>query len=207
MKKIHSILLGMGLITGGLMLAGWTSGETVTLEEIDTATQTEQLLKNHSSFQITSVYVDDDFTYSQYVDKDLLLVSYPDSTELYLDGQLNYLSEEDSLSGILYILQDPVAYPATDNVIFSSSADETITSCEEKDGKIYVSSDLSPEDTALQRSIVAKTGFTVELSKEPFMGGIKATIPAKNILIDNSFMSAYEKLKKEFKFDGGLSHE
>ena len=66
---------------------------------------------------------------------------------------------------------------------------------------------LSPEDTALQRSIVAKTGFTVELSKEPFMGGIKATIPAKNILIDNSFMSAYEKLKKEFKFDGGLSHE
>ena len=67
MKKIHSILLGMGLITGGLMLAGWTSGETVTLEEIDTATQTEQLLKNHSSFQITSVYVDDDFTYSQFV--------------------------------------------------------------------------------------------------------------------------------------------
>lgn len=42
MKKIHSILLGMGLITR-LMLAGWTSGETVTLEEIDTATQTEQL--------------------------------------------------------------------------------------------------------------------------------------------------------------------
>ena len=41
---------------------------------------------------------------------------------------------------------------------------------------------LSPEDTALQRSIVAKTGFTVEISSEPFMGGIcKATIPAKNI--------------------------
>ena len=66
---------------------------------------------------------------------------------------------------------------------------------------------LSPEDTALQRSIVAKTGFTVEISSEPFMGGIKATIPAKNILIDSSFMSTYEKLKKEFKFDGGLSHE
>ena len=30
---------------------------------------------------------------------------------------------------------------------------------------------------------------------------------AKNILIDNSFMSAYEKLKKEFKFDGGPKHE
>ncbi len=40
---------------------------------------------------------------------------------------------------------------------------------------------LSAEDTALQRSIVAKrhNGFTVEISDEPFMGGIKATIPAK----------------------------
>ena len=66
---------------------------------------------------------------------------------------------------------------------------------------------LSPEDSTLQHSIVAKTGFAVNISDEPFMGGIKATIPAKNILIDNSFMGAYETLKKEFKFDGGLSHE
>lgn len=42
----------MGLITGGLMLAGWTSGETVTLEEIDTATQTEQLLKTILLFRL-----------------------------------------------------------------------------------------------------------------------------------------------------------
>lgn len=35
-------------------------------------------------------------------------------------------------------------------MIFSSSAAETITSCEEKDGKIYVSSDASPEDTEKQ---------------------------------------------------------
>ena len=58
---------------------------------------------------------------------------------------------------------------------------------------------LSAEDTALQRSIVAKTGFTVEISDEPFMGGIKATIPAKNILIDNSFLSAYENAEKRIQ--------
>ncbi len=62
---------------------------------------------------------------------------------------------------------------------------------------------LSPEDTALQRSIVAKTGFAVEISNEPFMGGIKATIPAKNILIDNSFMGAYETLKKNLNLTEG----
>ena len=66
---------------------------------------------------------------------------------------------------------------------------------------------LSPEDSTLQHSIVAKTGFAVSISDEPFMGGIKATIPAKNILIDNSFLGAYETMKKEFKFNGGPSHE
>ena len=66
---------------------------------------------------------------------------------------------------------------------------------------------LSPEDASYQHSLVARTGFPVRVSDEPFMGGIKATIPGKNILIDNSFMEAYQSLKKEFKFDGGLRHE
>ena len=58
---------------------------------------------------------------------------------------------------------------------------------------------LSPEDASYQHSLVARTGFRVRVSDEPFMGGIKATIPSKNILIDNSFMEAYQSLKKEFK--------
>ncbi len=57
-------------------------------------------------------------------------------------------------------------------------------------GKDENSSILSPEDTGLQRTMVAHTGFAVQISKEPFIGGINATIPAKNILIDNSFMGA-----------------
>ena len=38
------------------------------------------------------------------------------------------------------------------------------------------------------------------------MGGIKATIPAKNILIDNSFASKLEKLKADFSFNGGATN-
>ena len=66
---------------------------------------------------------------------------------------------------------------------------------------------LSPEDSTHQRSVIAKTGLPVQISAEPFLGGIKAAIPGKNILIDNSFMEAYQRLHKEFKFDGGLCHE
>ncbi len=38
-------------------------------------------------------------------------------------------------------------------------------------------------------------------------GGIRATIPQKNILIDHSFAGNFEAAYKDFKFDGGPEHE
>lgn len=66
---------------------------------------------------------------------------------------------------------------------------------------------LSPADSARIHSLVARTGFPLQISDESFMGGIKATIPSKNILIDNSFLENFQSMRKEFKFDGGLKHE
>ena len=39
------------------------------------------------------------------------------------------------------------------------------------------------------------------------LGGIRGTIPQKNILIDHSFAGNFEAAYKEFKFDGGPEHE
>lgn len=66
---------------------------------------------------------------------------------------------------------------------------------------------ITPEDSGLKRGLVARTGRPVQISQETFMGGIKATIPSKNILIDNSFQGSFLALRKSFKFDGGLRHE
>lgn len=52
-----------------------------------------------------------------------------------------------------------------------------------------------------------KTGLPIQVAQKSFRGGMKAVIPEKNILIDNSFSSAFEALKKEFTFEGGLKHE
>lgn len=41
------------------------------------------------------------------------------------------------------------------------------------------------------------------LSKEPFMGGMRAVIRSKNILIDNSFSTLLGDEKEKFTFDGG----
>ena len=66
---------------------------------------------------------------------------------------------------------------------------------------------LSSTDEAHLKPLIQKTVFPVQLSEETFMGGIKAMIPHKNILIDNSFDQGFQAAYKEFKFDGGPAHE
>lgn len=66
---------------------------------------------------------------------------------------------------------------------------------------------LSPEDSALLPDLVERTKAFITVSAEDFLGGIKATIPHKNILIDHSFAGNFQAVYKEFKFDGGPKHE
>ena len=66
---------------------------------------------------------------------------------------------------------------------------------------------LSPKDSALLPDLVERTKAFITVSAEDFLGGIKATIPHKNILIDHSFAGNFEAAYKEFKFDGGPEHE
>ena len=49
--------------------------------------------------------------------------------------------------------------------------------------------------------------MTPLLSDTDFMGGIRAVIPDKNILIDNTFLTCFENEKESFNFDGGIRHE
>lgn len=66
---------------------------------------------------------------------------------------------------------------------------------------------LTPSDNSRLESISQKTGAALRLADEEFIGGIRAIIPGKNILIDNSFREAFLACKKEFKFDGGPRYE
>jgi len=67
--------------------------------------------------------------------------------------------------------------------------------------------ELAKIDENLKESIEAETGISIQLSEEPFMGGMRAVIPAKNILIDQTFLTMFESEKEEFNFDGGLLNE
>lgn len=66
---------------------------------------------------------------------------------------------------------------------------------------------LNASDTALTQELEKRTGITPRISAESFLGGIRAVIPDKNILIDNTFLTSFEHEKESFNFDGGLNHE
>ena len=90
-------------------------------------------------------------------------------------------------------------YPA----YLESKIKEALDFAEQDKINIY----LSPEDSALLPDLVERTKAFITVSAEDFLGGVKATIPHKNILIDNSFAANLDAMRKEFKFDGGMTHE
>ena len=66
---------------------------------------------------------------------------------------------------------------------------------------------LSSTDRERLDALIRKTDISLQVSGEDFIGGIRAEIPHKNILIDNSFAANLDAMRKEFKFDGGMTHE
>lgn len=80
---------------------------------------------------------------------------------------------------------------------------EVVSFAEEDEIRIF----LSSSDKTKANDLARKTGVPLLVSDEDFLGGIRAEIPQKNILIDNSFSADLASMCKTFKFDGGLNHE
>lgn len=66
---------------------------------------------------------------------------------------------------------------------------------------------IDPADAFRLTALSAAAGIPVTVSAYSFMGGTRAVLPDRHILIDNSFASRLEEEKEAFSFDGGISHE
>ena len=62
---------------------------------------------------------------------------------------------------------------------------------------------INPSDEGLKEILEQKTNASLTVSKEDFTGGIRAVIPARHILIDNSFRSSLQQEYDNFLFLGG----
>ena len=63
---------------------------------------------------------------------------------------------------------------------------------------------VNPTDADKKAYLEEKTGFTLSISKEDFIGGIRAVIPERNILVDYAFKGALEREYQKFTFGGGM---
>lgn len=66
---------------------------------------------------------------------------------------------------------------------------------------------IDPADSSKQLSLDAATNTQVVISEYSFMGGTRAVLSDRHILIDNSFATKLEEAKSAFVFDGGINHE
>ena len=62
---------------------------------------------------------------------------------------------------------------------------------------------INPTDADKKDFLEEHTGLTLTLSKEDFVGGIRAVVHEKNILIDYSFQSSLTAQREKFVFEGG----
>lgn len=64
---------------------------------------------------------------------------------------------------------------------------------------IYINS----SDIDKKEYLEEHTGMTLTVSKEDFIGGVRAVIPGRNILVDNAFKGGLEREYQKFVFKGG----
>ena len=66
---------------------------------------------------------------------------------------------------------------------------------------------INPSDADKKTYLEEHTGMTLTISKVDFIGGVRAVVPEKNVLVDYAFKGALENEYQKFQFRGGVKGE
>lgn len=66
---------------------------------------------------------------------------------------------------------------------------------------------LTAADQDKKAVLEERTGLSLTISNDDFIGGIRTAIPSRNILIDHSFKGKFESEYEKFQFEGGNTIE
>ena len=66
---------------------------------------------------------------------------------------------------------------------------------------------VDPSDAERVVSLEVEVGAPITVSSYSFLGGSRAVIPGRNILIDNSFVTKLAEEKEKFQLKGVTGHE
>ncbi|WP_349945677.1 V-type ATP synthase subunit E [Lacrimispora sp. BS-2] len=68
-------------------------------------------------------------------------------------------------------------------------------------GKEFITIYIDPADEEKINELSISGGSDIQVSEYSFLGGTRAVIPSRHILIDNSFQTKLAEAKRDFRFD------
>lgn len=125
--------------------------------------------------------------------------------QLQIKRQLS--KKSDDLKEKLFVeirtqLEEYMATPAYEKLLIGQIKDILTVA-----GGEHVIIYIDPNDQDLLPSLTAATNTALSVSEYSFLGGTRAVISERHMLIDNSFQSRLEEAKEAFTFTGGVGHE
>ena len=120
------------------------------------------------------------------------------SEAIKLKRKLNDKSEEITEKLFLEVSEQLKAFMSTSDYfsLLCSQIKKAVDYADGEDMTIYI----NPTDEGLKASLEEKTKTSLTISNRDFIGGTRAVIHNRNILIDNSFLTKLEELKSSFQF-------
>lgn len=117
---------------------------------------------------------------------------------LQLKKEYHKAQEERKEELFVLVEQKITDYRATDayEVLLEQKIARAVQFANGEDMRVYI----DPADARLEQELTEKCGCKISLSAYSFGGGIRAVIPAKNVLIDESFDSKLAAEREQFSF-------
>lgn len=103
---------------------------------------------------------------------------------------------------VLELVEEYMKTPAYDELLVKH-INNALAFAQGADMTIY----LNPSDAERKEVLEQRTNTPLTISKEDFLGGIRAVIHDRHILIDNSFSSSLQEEYDTFLFTGGVTND
>lgn len=120
--------------------------------------------------------------------------------------------KQDELKDMLFVeLRDRLA-KFLESREYMELLEKQIRHAKELAGKEFITIYIDPVDEEKLNRLALDSSADIRISEYSFLGGIRAVIPSRHILIDSSFETKLAEAKRDFRFDlkdltGGTDNE
>lgn len=85
---------------------------------------------------------------------------------------------------------------------YTKLLEKQILEAKELAGGEFITIYIDPGDEEKIRGLALPNSADIQVSEYSFLGGTRAVIPSRHVLIDNSFQTKLAEAKRDFRFDG-----